>query len=358
MFKRFFGLLIVVVLLSTGLVAHAQEETQTDADTVILTVNGTEVTVEEYQAKYLFELIFTTQLAQIRYRGLEQQAQQFGADVNLLVQNDAQMMQWINELQSPTVLGERVLNDFADSIIIQNYAEENDISITDEDIQNLRNQFFGFDPSQASEDDLALYTEFVDTFENVLVTNGTSLEQLEAFFAEQALRREVRNAVAPDTFTFADSSHILVATEEEALAVIDELENGADFATLAQERSLDTGSAQQGGSLGNAPVLNFVEPFADAVANGELNTVLDPVETQFGFHVIIVNSREEVSVEDAGENVARLQDSAFGMWVIDQIQAADIVRNENWADYVVVPDVAPIEEDAAAETTPEAEAQD
>jgi parvulin-like peptidyl-prolyl isomerase len=86
--------------------------------------------------------------------------------------------------------------------------------------------------------------------------------------------------------------HVLVATAEEAAAVIEALGAGADFAELALERSIDTGSGARGGDLGPQSRGVFVPEFDAAVWSARLGTVLEPVETEFGFHVI------EVMAED------------------------------------------------------------
>lgn len=81
--------------------------------------------------------------------------------------------------------------------------------------------------------------------------------------------------------------HILVATEEEAAGVIEELEGGADFAELAKSKSIGP-SAENGGDLGWFARDAMVKPFADAVATMESGAFSKvPVQTQFGFHVIL-----------------------------------------------------------------------
>jgi peptidyl-prolyl cis-trans isomerase C len=87
--------------------------------------------------------------------------------------------------------------------------------------------------------------------------------------------------------------HILLDTEEEALAVIDELEAGADFAELAALRSTGP-SGPEGGDLGFFRREQMVAPFAEAAFAMEPGSVsLSPVETQFGWHVIKVEERRE-----------------------------------------------------------------
>jgi peptidyl-prolyl cis-trans isomerase C len=82
------------------------------------------------------------------------------------------------------------------------------------------------------------------------------------------------------------ASHILVNTEAEALNLISSLKQGADFATLARENSLDA-SAQNGGQLGWLAVDQIVQPVRDALSGlktGSYGTT--PVQSQFGWHVL------------------------------------------------------------------------
>ncbi len=89
------------------------------------------------------------------------------------------------------------------------------------------------------------------------------------------------------------ASHILVETQSEALGLISELEDGADFAELAKEHSTGP-SGPGGGDLGWFSPNQMVAPFSQAVAaleNGAFSKT--PVQTQFGWHVILrADSRE------------------------------------------------------------------
>ena len=79
--------------------------------------------------------------------------------------------------------------------------------------------------------------------------------------------------------------HILVATEDEAKAIEDQLKKGADFAALAKEKSKDPGAAD-GGDLGYFTKDQMVPEFADAAFKLDKGQISDPVHTQFGWHVI------------------------------------------------------------------------
>lgn len=81
--------------------------------------------------------------------------------------------------------------------------------------------------------------------------------------------------------------HILVESENEAKAVIEQLKKGARFEELAKKQSKDPGSAAQGGDLDWADADSFVEPFSKAMAGLEKGKFTQaPVQTQFGWHVI------------------------------------------------------------------------
>ncbi|ABZ83835.1 ppic-type ppiase domain protein, putative [Heliomicrobium modesticaldum Ice1] len=90
------------------------------------------------------------------------------------------------------------------------------------------------------------------------------------------------------------ASHILLKTEEEAKAIIAELERGADFAQLAVQKSTDSTAAQNKGDLGYFQAEDMVKEFSDAafsMKKGE--TSRTPVKSNFGYHVIRVEDIKE-----------------------------------------------------------------
>lgn len=84
--------------------------------------------------------------------------------------------------------------------------------------------------------------------------------------------------------------HILVNTQAEAVTVVQELADGKDFAELAQEKSIDPGSAN-GGDLGYFTTGQMVAPFEEAAFALEVGSVSEPVQSQFGWHVIRLEDR-------------------------------------------------------------------
>jgi peptidyl-prolyl cis-trans isomerase C len=86
--------------------------------------------------------------------------------------------------------------------------------------------------------------------------------------------------------------HILVATEEEAKAIVEDLKKGGDFAEIAKQKSKDT-SAAQGGDLDYFTKSQMVPEFAEAAFKMEKGQVSEPVKTQFGWHVIKVEDMRD-----------------------------------------------------------------
>lgn len=136
-----------------------------------------------------------------------------------------------------------------------------------------------------------------------------------------------------------NASHILVETEEEAAEIKTLLDDGADFAAMAQEHSTGP-SGPNGGQLGWFGEGMMVEPFEAAVLDMEVGQISDPVQTQFGWHLIILNETrlQEAPPLDAlrDELAAELQQQAITNRIAELTEAGDITLP---ADGAFAPDV-------------------
>ncbi|MDD1626020.1 MAG: peptidylprolyl isomerase [Methylococcaceae bacterium] len=102
------------------------------------------------------------------------------------------------------------------------------------------------------------------------------------------IKAEYDSKVAGENGTEYKARHILVKTEAEAKKLIAELDKGADFAKLANKNSLDAKESQNGGDLGWFVAGQMVAPFSEAVVKLEKGKYTKtPVQTQFGWHVIL-----------------------------------------------------------------------
>lgn len=198
--------------------------------------------------------------------------------------------------------------------------------------------FGGFAPDGEGQ---PIYEAFPQAYRDQLVAWNAGVLALQGDLAGQPC---VSDAAIEDyfdanqaDFTEVCAHHILVATAEEAAGIEAELAAGADFATIATERSTDTTSGAEGGDLGCAAAGPYVPEFRDAVLSQEVGVVGPPVESQFGFHVIVVDSREDAVLDDVRDQVrARLAEdvqAAFGEWFNNALSAADITVDSRYGTW-------------------------
>jgi len=163
-----------------------------------------------------------------------------------------------------------------------------------------------------------------------LLAGAALSDMLEETVTEEAIAAayEEQYADADRPMEF-DASHILVETEEEALALIVQLEDGADFAALAAEYSTGP-SGPNGGELGWFGPGMMVPPFEEAVTNMEAGQISAPVQTQFGWHVIILNETRIPSAPALGavraEIAEELQQEALTGIIDGLTDNADVSR--------------------------------
>lgn len=140
-----------------------------------------------------------------------------------------------------------------------------------------------------------------------------------------------------------NASHILVATREEAAVLIGQLEQGADFATLARENSTGP-SGPGGGELSWFGKGDMVPTFEDAVLSLAIGEVSAPVETQFGWHVIKLNDIRNLEIPTLEQARIQLTEELQQTEVEEEVQnltnAADVTRTKVNVDPSIIRDVS------------------
>jgi parvulin-like peptidyl-prolyl isomerase len=191
------------------------------------------------------------------------------------------------------------------------------------------------------------------TREEFLETNGVTEQFLLQVARQQLLDTQIREVfnddVEPPTQEEIDGviaeaealycvSHILVATEAEANDAFARVEGGEEFAAVAAEVSTDTGSGAQGGDLGCSPPDRFVAEFADALTTAEVDVPTAPVESEFGFHVILLRE-DEVPTEDEVIEALTAQGvgEATNAWFIEKVEAAEVSVDETYGTWQTNP---------------------
>lgn len=159
-------------------------------------------------------------------------------------------------------------------------------------------------------------------------------KEVAATVTEEAIRARYDKEIAQMPATNeVKARHILVATEEEAKAVLAELDGGKSFEDVAKEKSTD-GSAQAGGDLGYFQTGQMVPEFEKAAFALEPGaTTKEPVKTQFGFHIIKVEDKRPVqppAFDEVKESVRSLllRESYFAMAKDIRKAAAVEVKDE------------------------------
>lgn len=227
-------------------------------------------------------------------------------------------------------------------ITAQAAAEEFGYVPTEEEVQEQIDSVVtgaGYDSLEAMAESEGVGEETLERYIRQLMVQDEIFSELEATVEDpsaEAISAEI--ASSPLNWVTVCASHILVATEEEAQAARARIEDGTEFAVVATELSTDTGSAINGGDLGCSSAGSFVEPFAVAAVEAPIGEVTEPVETEFGYHLIVVSERTEATDEEVGaaltqESVGAVVDA----WFVDATDSAIVIVSERFGTWVTDP---------------------
>ena len=144
-----------------------------------------------------------------------------------------------------------------------------------------------------------------------------------------------------------NAAHILVATQEEADAIKAELAGGADFAEIAKAKSTDTGSGANGGDLGWFGLGMMVKPFEDAVVAAKVGEVAGPIQTDFGFHLVLVKETrvaEKPTLDQMRDELAaEVETAAINAKIEELTKAATVTREGEALDPAILKNSALID---------------
>ncbi len=156
---------------------------------------------------------------------------------------------------------------------------------------------------------------------------------VQQYAANNPVTEDAIRALYDEHFGTADQEfkarHILVETEDQAREIISALDGGGDFAALAKEHSTDPMGAN-GGDLGWFAPGQMVKPFAEAAAQLETGQYSkDPVQTQFGWHVILLEDRRETTppaYEEMREQLRMMAQNQQLQQYLEKMQADAIIE--------------------------------
>ncbi|MBK9180838.1 MAG: peptidylprolyl isomerase [Acidimicrobiales bacterium] len=228
----------------------------------------------------------------------------------------------------------------------------------------------GIEPSDsvvaASRDDVItgvggqdVFDAFPESYQQQLVDWGATALALQLSFVDldavDDASLQAWYEANPDQFDEVCARHILVESEGEAQAALLELQNGADFAEVAAARSIDTGSAEQGGDLGCVGRGRLVPEFEDAAFAATPGEVVGPVQSQFGYHLIVVDEHKTRSLDDLGDEllptILASSEQAFGEFVDGALTGADVQVDARYGTWNPTGDAGPRTDPPGTETT-------
>ena len=191
-------------------------------------------------------------------------------------------------------------------------------------------------PTSTPEPTATVYTK--DLYDTNLKDYYATLES--ATVPEQALREYVRYYLirlklqdvynlAPENSEQVWARHILVKTEADAKIVLNRLASGEEWAKIAADVSIDTGTKDKGGDLGWFTKGKMVKPFEEAAFALKAGEISAPVQTDFGWHVIQAIGHDPIPM-------------TFDEWIA-QVAAGLKIEKKNWENIVPVEPTIPPE---------------
>ena len=246
-------------------------------------------------------------------------------------------------------------------------AEELGVEVTQAEVQDQLDSIASEFPSQSA-------------FEEALKEQGLTLEQLTQLIEDRALeeklRAEVTSDVGPteeeirvhydenlDDFQETEAQHILVDGRDLAQDIARQLQGAPKnkvaglFESLARRHSTDNSNKDNAGRLGFFSPGDFVPEFEEGAAALDIGEVSDPVQSEFGWHVIRVTDRRTIPFEQAREQIdtqlgGSSEEDAWRAWLRDVYETADVEVNPRYGEFNFETQAI---EDASPRTIPGAE---
>lgn len=263
-----------------------------DPDTVLATVAGHDITVQEFQDRVRYErwLALETVRRLIEISGRE----------NIDIRDQSHpltptLIGYLYTLSQDEAFAGRVLEFMIQDRIIHQEFVDRGLERNTTLYNNLWLRLMDVvapDSGGLPADFESLQADFLAELSRFTTFGADDLDFLLAVRSEQQMvAQRVGEEVEIDPVV-KEVRHIVVETEAEANEILELLREGADFNELANQRSIDPGAQGDGGDLGYFGQGQMVAPFEVAAFSAEPGDILGPVQTEFGYHVIEVLDNE------------------------------------------------------------------
>jgi hypothetical protein len=185
----------------------------------------------------------------------------------------------------------------------------------------------------------ALLAKFPTSYQDVLVRRNTELLALETDLAGAQCGNEAETYYAnhPDEFNKMCISLIAVADQATADTVVAQLRAGADFATLAQQVSIDPATKATNGDAGCVLAGRFNADLVQVLQNANIGDVLDPIPGQSGVSILKLTGRQLASLEEVGAQANELASTAasqaFSEWLSQVRSGAQVTIDPRYGTF-------------------------
>lgn len=389
-FITYTALAIVVVVISLILYG-VLSLTVLQARQPVVKVGKDVVTTREFQMR----VRLARQQNITQYVQYLQFAQMFGMDP-VSNPNIAQYLTQIQDkLNNPAQLGGEVINQLVNELLIRQFASANGIVVTADEIEKAIQSDFGFftngtptptltptaiaystlsptqldlvtltptpspDPTSTPlpivTPDLsatpttvptftptatpytteAFQSEFAKVVENYAKIKMTEADIRKVFFENRLYHQKVYDIITkevPHEDEQVWARHILLADEATAQAVLKQLANGADWHTLAAENSTDPGTKDSGGDLGWFGRGRMIAEFENAAFDLPIGKISQPVQSDFGWHIIQVLGHENRPLTET--EYQQMRDAKFQEWLAEARKATTVKIYDYYLDRV------------------------
>jgi len=301
--------------------------------------------------------------------------QQLGGTQEVFGYFEQQLMLAVTSLQQPLLVGQEVLKALTQDIILKVEAEKMGIIVDDARIDQEIQEAFGYfaegtptpaatlaptstpdtsDDQDGGPDPTATpllqpteyteelfesnYKEFLLSVEDVGVSEETIRDIIEITIIREEII-EIVSAEVPEEAEHVWIRHILVDDENTADEVIEKLADGEDFVDLAAEYSIDTSNKDNGGDLDWFTRGAMVQPFEEAAFALEVGEISDPVQTDFGWHILESLGKDDLLLDPTAYQ--QLSNQAYTDWITEKETQYQPIIHENWSKYVPSEPVLP-----------------
>lgn len=175
-----------------------------------------------------------------------------------------------------------------------------------------------------------LYSDYLKQLTTVNISERT----LRNLYRANLLQKKMFDLITADITPIQEqvwARHILVATEDEAKAVLDRLNKGENWNTIAAEVSIDSSNATTGGDLGWFPRGIMVKEFEDAAFALGIGEISQPVKTDNGFHIIQVIDHQQDRPLTASI-LDQAKQAAWSKWLTDVKATMKIETFDLWKE--------------------------